>query len=147
MATMTEHSCIIELITIKSKNLRTSEMLKETFHNVVIISENYNIKKVILRNYKAHFCVYVLWMTCRKSPEHFLWRNMWELFLSKFAKLWKANVTFIMSLLSDCLSVCLFVCLFVLPSEWNNSVPIVRIFIKYDIWSFLENLSRKFKFG
>jgi len=31
----------------------------------------------------------------------------------------------------------------VLPSTWNNSVPTGRIFIKFDIWMFSENLSRK----
>jgi len=30
------------------------------------------------------------------------------------------------------------------PSAWNNSVPIGRIFMKYYIWGFFEDLSRKF---
>jgi hypothetical protein len=34
----------------------------------------------------------------------------------------------------------------VCPSVWNNCVLTGRIFIKFDIWVFLENLSRKFKF-
>jgi hypothetical protein len=29
-------------------------------------------------------------------------------------------------------------------SAWNNSAPTGRIFIKFDIGAFLENLSRKF---
>jgi hypothetical protein len=41
-------------------------------------------------------------------------------------------------LTSSCPSVC--------PSAWNNSAPTGRIFSKFDIWAFLENLSRKFKF-
>jgi hypothetical protein len=32
-----------------------------------------------------------------------------------------------------------------LPSAYN-SAPTVRIFMKFDIWGFLENLSRIFKF-
>ena len=41
-------------------------------------------------------------------------------------------------LVSSCLSVC--------PSAWNNSPPTGRIFLKCDVWLFLENLSIKFKF-
>jgi len=41
-------------------------------------------------------------------------------------------------LASSCLSVCL--------SAWNNSAPTGRIFLKFDIWVFFENRSRKFKF-
>jgi len=40
------------------------------------------------------------------------------------------------------LSVCLSVCLYV----WNNSAPTGRIFMKFGIWLFLENLSRKLKY-
>jgi hypothetical protein len=32
------------------------------------------------------------------------------------------------------------------PSAWNNSGPTARIFLKFDIIVFFENLSRKFKF-
>jgi len=31
-------------------------------------------------------------------------------------------------------------------SAWNNSALNGRIFVKFDIWEFFENLSRKFKF-
>ena len=41
-------------------------------------------------------------------------------------------------LASSCLSVC--------PSVWNNSALTGRIFMKFDIWVFLSNLSRKFEF-
>ena len=34
----------------------------------------------------------------------------------------------------------------VCPFAWNNSVPTGRIIMKSDIWVFLENLSRKFRF-
>ena len=52
-----------------------------------------------------------------------------------FATLRKAIVSFIMYV---CLSVCL--------SPWNNSVSKRRIFLKFYICLFLENLSRIFKF-
>ena len=32
------------------------------------------------------------------------------------------------------------------PSALNNSASTIRIFMKFDIWGFLENLSRKFNF-
>jgi hypothetical protein len=38
------------------------------------------------------------------------------------------------------------VCPSVRPSARNNSAPSGRIFMKFDIWVFFENLSRKFKF-
>ena len=31
-------------------------------------------------------------------------------------------------------------------SAWNNSIPTGRIFMKFNIWVFFDNLSRKFKF-
>jgi len=54
-------------------------------------------------------------------------------FLGAFASLRKATVSFVMS-----------VCL---PSAWNNSAPTGRIFNKFYIWVFFENLFRKFKFN
>ena len=36
--------------------------------------------------------------------------------------------------------------LHVRPSAWNNSAPTGRIFMKFYIWVFFENLSRNFKF-
>ena len=50
-------------------------------------------------------------------------------FLGGFAILRKATVSFLMSLC---------------PSEWNSSAPNGRIFMKFDIREFFENLSRKF---
>ena len=55
-------------------------------------------------------------------------------FVSAFAKLRRGTISFIMS-----------VCLSVRPSARNNSAPTGRIFMKFDIWGFFENLSRKFK--
>jgi hypothetical protein len=54
-------------------------------------------------------------------------------FLGAFAKLRKAAISFVMSV-----SVC--------PSAWNNSAPTGRIFMKFEISRFFENLSRKLKF-
>jgi hypothetical protein len=56
-------------------------------------------------------------------------------FLGAFAKLRKGTVSFVMSV---CLSVCL--------SALNNSALTGRIFMKFDIRVFFENLSKKLKF-
>ena len=56
-------------------------------------------------------------------------------FWGAFAKMRKANVCFFMS-----------VCLSVRPSAWNNSSLTGRKFMKFDVWWYFENLSRKFKF-
>jgi hypothetical protein len=37
-------------------------------------------------------------------------------------------------------------CLPARPSSRNNSAPIARIFMKFCMWAFFENLSRKCKF-
>jgi hypothetical protein len=58
-----------------------------------------------------------------------------ETFLCAFAKLRKATISFVM-----------FVRLSVRLSAWNNSAPTEWIFMKFDIWWFFENLSRKLKF-
>ena len=51
--------------------------------------------------------------------------------LDAFTKWRQATVSFVTSVLSSVL---------------NNSVPTSRIFMKFDIWVFCENLLRKFKF-
>ena len=38
------------------------------------------------------------------------------------------------------------VCLSVRPSSWNNAAPTGRIFMKFNVRTFYENLSRKFRF-
>jgi hypothetical protein len=53
-------------------------------------------------------------------------------FLGFFTKFRKATIRFVMSLC---------------PSACNNSVPTGRISMKFHIWVFLKNLSRKFKFN
>jgi len=60
---------------------------------------------------------------CKRSHSHIMANNT---FLGAFAKLRKANTSFVMS---------------VRPSA-RNSAPIGRIFMKFDIWVFLENLSQ-----
>jgi hypothetical protein len=55
-------------------------------------------------------------------------------FLGEFAKLEKR--VFALSCL----------CSSVRPSAWNNSAPVGRIFIYFDIRGLFENLSRKFTF-
>jgi len=55
-------------------------------------------------------------------------------FIDAFAKLRKATISFFTS-----------VCLSVRPSVRNNSAPTGRIFMKFYMWVFFENLLRKFK--
>jgi len=62
-----------------------------------------------------------------------------KLFLSVYAKFWKAAVSFVMS-------VCVCVCLSFLLCGWKNSAPTEKIFIIFDIRTFFEHLSRKFSF-
>jgi hypothetical protein len=42
--------------------------------------------------------------------------------------------------------VCVSICPSVHASAWYNSAPTGRIFMKFDMWVFFENLSRNFKF-
>jgi hypothetical protein len=63
--------------------------------------------------------------------------------LCAFAKLRKASVSFVVSLWP---SVCLSVRTSVRPSAWHNSVAIGQIFMKFDIWGYSKNMSRKSKF-
>jgi hypothetical protein len=39
------------------------------------------------------------------------------------------------------------VCLYVCPSAWKNSSLATRILMKFNIWVFIENLSRIFKYN
>jgi hypothetical protein len=55
------------------------------------------------------------------------------LFLGVLTKLRKATISFVI------LSIC--------PSTWNNSAPTGRIFIKFGILVFFENLLRALKFN
>jgi hypothetical protein len=56
-------------------------------------------------------------------------------FVGTFGEVRKATISIVMSL---CPSTC--------SSTWKNSVPTGRIFMKFDIRVFIENLLRKFKF-
>jgi len=60
-------------------------------------------------------------------------------FLDSFAKLRKVAINFAMSVFLSIF------CPSVRPSARNNSAPTGRIFMKFYIWTFFENLSRKFK--
>jgi hypothetical protein len=51
-----------------------------------------------------------------------------------FAKFRRATTSFDMFYLPIC------------PSAWYNSAPARRICVKFDIWEFFENMSRKFTF-
>jgi hypothetical protein len=56
-------------------------------------------------------------------------------FLGALAKLRKETIDFVMSVRSS-----------VRLSTWNNSAPTGRIFMKFDAWGCIKNLSIKFKF-
>ena len=58
-------------------------------------------------------------------------RKIYVWFLGAVAKLRKATICFVMS---------------VRPSTWNNSALTRRIFMKFYIWGFFENVRRNFKF-
>jgi hypothetical protein len=61
-------------------------------------------------------------------------------FLGVLAKLRKATISCVMSVgLSPCVPVG--------RSAWNNWASTGRIFMKFDISVFFENLSKKFKFN
>jgi hypothetical protein len=44
------------------------------------------------------------------------------------------------------MSVCLSACWSICPSAWNHSAPTGQIVMKFYIWVFFKNLSRKLKF-
>jgi len=64
---------------------------------------------------------------CRNSEVTLVIR----LFLGAFAKLQKATISLVVS---------------VRPTEWSNSAPTRRIFMKYDTSVFFENMWRKLSF-
>ena len=57
--------------------------------------------------------------------------------LGAVAKLHKATISFVMPV---CPSVRPSVCLSVYPTTWNSSAPTGRIFMKFHIWVFFENI-------
>jgi hypothetical protein len=59
-------------------------------------------------------------------------RQLSVLFLGAFAKCRKATISFVMPVR--------------VSVRWNNSAPTGNIFMKFDIWVFLQSLSRTFKF-
>jgi hypothetical protein len=68
---------------------------------------------------------------CEVDGDKVFWPEEMLAFLGAFAILRKATIIFVLS---------------TRPSASNSSAPTGRIFMKLDIWAFLENLSRKFKF-
>jgi len=93
----------------------------------------YSVVPSRLIEYKFSFNAgyqYFLLMWC--SLKYYLVRN---LFLGAFEKLWKAPISFVISVRkSDRLS------------AWDHSTLTVKVFMKFDIWWFFGNLSRKLKF-
>jgi hypothetical protein len=71
-----------------------------------------------------------LWLWLCEKKRHIPCVQNW--LLGAFPKLRKARMSFVMP-----------VCR---PSAWNNSVHIGRIFMKFDIWIFMDKLWREFKF-
>jgi len=95
---------------------------RNTYHILEenVMREYVDVKWIIIHVSKAQ--CRILWISC-------FYRRQ---FSGAFAKLRKATISFVMS---------------VRPSAvWKISAPTGQIFIKFDIWGFFENLSRKFKF-
>jgi hypothetical protein len=67
------------------------------------------------------------WYRCMKDFQHFL-LLLDNQFLRAFAKLWKAAITFIIS---------------VSPFSWNNSALTVQIFMKFDIWVYFLKICQE----
>jgi hypothetical protein len=57
------------------------------------------------------------------------------LLLGVLSKLWEKTANFVVSVIPS-----------VRLSAWNNSAPTGRILVKHDIWVFIKNRSKKFKF-
>ena len=93
--------------------------------------------------------------------------GLWDLKICRFYICWgvfQNSITEAIVCVSVCVCVCVCVCifwalsrncekwllasscLFLRPSEWNTSARNGWIFMKFDIYVFFENMSRKFKF-
>ncbi len=86
-----------------------------------VINMNYNFYYLCIHKTNKLYCV------IKKHPIFFMWGGG-----GGFAKLGNRQLATLF------LSVCL--------SVWNNASPTGRIFMKFDIWVFFENLLRKLKF-
>jgi hypothetical protein len=89
-------------------------------------------------------------LACRINyviPLHLISNAIFEFkhvcFWGVFAKLQKVTIIFVTSV---CLSICPSVRPPARPATWNNSAPNGRIFIKFHIVAFFENLSRNLSF-
>ena len=80
-----------------------------------------------LNSHSPTYCNYTFWGEEWILPSPFFVRC----FLGAFLKFRKVSVSFVLS---------------VQPSAWNSSALTERIFMKFSIWIFFQNLSRKFKF-
>jgi hypothetical protein len=105
----------------------------ETCHLVYILYTVYEINCCVI---DWHFCVFYIcqntseWQTLNLEFVHYVTdRTICFLFFF-FSKQWKVTISFVVS---------------VCPSARNNSTPTWRIFVKFYIWVFFENLSIKFK--
>ena len=91
-------------------------------------------QRIVRSGWRVLLILYYMWSVMNKiafsyrCPSSFFVVSRY--FLGLFAKLWKAIISFVMS---------------VRPSAWNNSAPTGRIFVKFDSSVFLS-LSRKFEF-
>jgi hypothetical protein len=108
-------------------------------HFVQKVTENINSSLNNMSAQKICSGLYVDWknprIQCKIPHTVVVLRESEKRFLGAFAELRKATVSFVTSF---CPSICL--------SAWNNTAPSGRIFMKFYIWAFVENLSRKFNF-
>jgi hypothetical protein len=93
--------------------------------------------RVCIYKYVIYMCVCVCVYVCMYACLYLLGVDSENFsFLSAFAKLRKATISLVMSVCRSPVHV----------SAWNNSATTGQIFITFDIYVFLENLSKKLKF-
>jgi hypothetical protein len=96
------------------------------FHNSAFCGYCYFARRCQLyENILSHKYAFMVNL-CRRQQY-----KLYQQFIGALAKLRKATISVAIS---------------VRPSAWKNSVPTGRIFLKFDVWVFFENLSRKSKF-
>ena len=111
----------------KMYGIRTVKLIAPMDAPVIIADYSQNQFKLSKRSNRVVFSTQVLdlfVLTQHRFVKYKLELNF-RIFLGAFAKLRKATVSLLMS---------------VRPSAWNNSAPIFRIFMKFDIWGFSEDL-------
>ena len=126
--------------------LQTSTLKMAATGNNIQLWRKSSLTTAILAPYKLqHWYVAILQVhgTDLATWRQFSWkyRDRWEKVFGRMDfKLIRKNCETRL-LASSCLSVCLSVC-----PHGTTGIPTGRIFMKFDIWVFFENLSRKFKF-